>query len=208
MKETTPKQPQNNPKTTPNVNVNDNVNVNENDILSGKPDHTYISFSPSPSPASDLVAYLNAKTGRDYAVTGLNEAMVSRLLNSHSPDDVRSVIDKQVARWLDDPTMTAYLRPRTLFAPDKFDDYLNAPDVTAIEAAKETARSEQITERCVALRAELDTVTERLRGDPFNSDLRTRRAWLEDELTRLGRFVCREESAAAGDELKWPCVRS
>ena len=54
----TPTEPQTNPTETPNVNVNvnDNVNVNENDILSGKPDHTYISFSPSPSPASDLVA--------------------------------------------------------------------------------------------------------------------------------------------------------
>lgn len=157
--------------------VDVDVDVDE-DILSGKPDQRFLF-------ASQIIEYLNQQTGRNYKTTGNNQVLVVHLLNKYDPDQIRGVIDKMVTRWSEDERMSMYLRPRTLFAPSRFEEYLNADTPETIKARKKAKRSEAARERSEALRAELDAVRERLDADPRNSDLKTKRAWLEDEIRRL-----------------------
>lgn len=161
------------------VDVDVDVDVDDDvDILSGKPDQ--ISFS-----ASQIIDYLNQRTGRNYKTTGNNADLVVRLLHKYDPEQIRGVVDKMVSRWSEDERMSMYLRPRTLFKPSRFEEYLNADTPETIKARKAAKRSEAARERSGALRAELDAVRERLSADPHNSDLKTKRAWLEDEIRRL-----------------------
>jgi hypothetical protein len=45
-------------------------------------------------------------------------------------DDFKRVIDHKTAQWLNDPKMTEYLRPETLFCAKKFEGYLqSAPKI-------------------------------------------------------------------------------
>lgn len=169
------------------VDVDVDVDVDDDvDILSGKPDQRFLF-------ASQLIDYLNQQTGRNYKTTGNNQILVVSLLNKYDPEQIRGVIDKMVARWSEDERMSMYLRPRTLFAPSRFEEYLNADTPDTIKARKkakqleaEAKRSEAARERSEALRAELEAVRERLDADQHNGDLKTKRAWLEDEIKRLG----------------------
>ena len=38
------------------------------------------------------------------------------------------VIDRKVSQWLEKSDMRIYLRPKTLFAPGHFEEYLNEPE--------------------------------------------------------------------------------
>ena len=49
----------------------------------------------------------------------------ARLDEGYTVDDFKTVIDKKVKAWKDDPKMSAYLRPETLFRPSHFESYLN-----------------------------------------------------------------------------------
>jgi len=88
-----------------------------------------------------IVAYLNSTTGGRY--TSKSKATVSliraRLNEDYTLDDFKKVIDRKCAEWLDDPRMSGYLRPQTLFG-NKFAGYLSGE--TAEE--KETAVFNQI----------------------------------------------------------------
>jgi len=89
----------------------------EEDILSDKPDL-----------APPVVEYLNQVLGTKYSPrTKTTKALVrARQNEGRTLDDFKTVIDKKVAQWKDDPKMAEFLRPETLFG-SKFESYLNTP---------------------------------------------------------------------------------
>lgn len=89
------------------------------DILSGKPDH---------APYQEILNYFNQQAGTSYRASS---KATQRLINARTNegftvDDFKKVIDIKVAAWKNDPKMSQYLRPATLFGT-KFESYLNEP---------------------------------------------------------------------------------
>lgn len=149
-----PKYNQNETKAEPNVNVNVNDNVNdlkdinsragstacvESDAESVKPEtkgepHTEQAEKPKKAKeskadkeATEVIDYLNTKTGSSYrATTEVNiKPIRARLNDGFSVEDCKKVIDTKSGQWLNNPDMVKYLRPATLFSPSKFEGYLN-----------------------------------------------------------------------------------
>lgn len=89
------------------------------DILSGKPDHI---------PYQEIMSYFNQQAGTSYrASSKATQRLISARTNEgFTVDDFKKVIDIKVANWKDDPKMSQYLRPATLFGT-KFESYLNEP---------------------------------------------------------------------------------
>lgn len=77
-------------------------------------------------PIVDIVDYLNAKTDANYKLgtKKTNQLIQARLREGFTVEDFKKVIDLKTAEWLDDPHMSTYLRPETLFG-NKFESYLN-----------------------------------------------------------------------------------
>lgn len=88
------------------------------DILSGKPDGI---------PYSEIVDYLNQKTGKKFkATTDKTKRLIKARFNEgFEVTDFKQVVDNQTQAWLNSPKWSKYLRPETLFGP-KFESYLNA----------------------------------------------------------------------------------
>ena len=74
----------------------------------------------------EVVSYLNAKLGSHYKPKSKGTARLvsARMREGYSVGDFKTVIDKKVADWRNDPKMARYLRPETLFG-NKFEGYLN-----------------------------------------------------------------------------------
>jgi len=74
-----------------------------------------------------IVEYLNEKTGKSFKPT--TKATVShinaRLNEGFTYEDFKRVIDNRISLWLNDPKMSEYLRPETLFGT-KFESYLQS----------------------------------------------------------------------------------
>lgn len=89
------------------------------DILSGKSDHI---------PYQEIMSYFNQQAGTSYrASSKATQHLISARTNEgFTVDDFKKVIDIKVANWKDDPKMSKYLRPATLFGT-KFESYLNEP---------------------------------------------------------------------------------
>ncbi|EZP77589.1 primosome, DnaD subunit [Parageobacillus genomosp. 1] len=77
-------------------------------------------------PYREIVDYLNKKAGTSYRHTSkkTQQLIRARWNEGFRLDDFKTVIDKKVAEWLNDPKMNKYLRPETLFGT-KFESYLN-----------------------------------------------------------------------------------
>lgn len=99
--------------------INRASNRTEEDILSGKPDH---------APYQEILDYLNSKAGTSYrASSNATKRLVRARMSEHfTVEDFKKVIDIKVANWKDDPKMSKYLRPKTLFGTN-FESYLNEP---------------------------------------------------------------------------------
>ena len=76
---------------------------------------------------SEVIDYLNQKADKQFKPD--SKATVKkingRLDEGYELKDFKHVIDVKTAEWKDDPEMNKYLRPQTLFAPTKFEGYLN-----------------------------------------------------------------------------------
>jgi uncharacterized phage protein (TIGR02220 family) len=74
----------------------------------------------------EVITFLNTTTGSKYKSS--TKATVSkieaRIKDGFSVDDIKTVITVKSKEWKG-TDMAKYLRPSTLFAPDKFEDYLN-----------------------------------------------------------------------------------
>lgn len=121
-----------------NVNVNDNVNVNVNDNVNDNENVNANniktlsdSVRPSQQSAADKINYqyiidnLNGKTGKHYRVTDKTRSLIrARIRDGFTESDFLKVIDNKVRSRANDPKMSQYLRPETLFGT-KFEGYLN-----------------------------------------------------------------------------------
>ena len=78
----------------------------------------------------EIIDYLNEKTGKHYSARSRanQQHMSARLREGRTVEDFKRVIDIKCFQWLDDPKMSQYLRPETLFS-GKFDRYLNEEKV-------------------------------------------------------------------------------
>lgn len=80
-----------------------------------------------PDHVEEIVDHLNQRAGTHYKATTANtrKLIKARLNEGFTVDDIKLVIDKKCAEWLNNPAMVAYLRPETLFG-NKFEGYLNS----------------------------------------------------------------------------------
>ena len=80
-----------------------------------------------PDPPEEIVEHLNQRAGTHYKATTANtrKLIKARLKEGFTVDEIKLVIDKKCAEWLNNPAMVGYLRPETLFG-NKFESYLNA----------------------------------------------------------------------------------
>lgn len=80
-----------------------------------------------PDPTEEVIAHLNQRAGTHYKTTTANtrKLIKARLKEGFTVDEIKLVIDKKCADWLNNPSMVGYLRPETLFG-NKFESYLNA----------------------------------------------------------------------------------
>jgi len=99
------------------VDVDVDVDVDGNVFSSGKPGPL--------SPAAEIIHYLNRSAGRAFQLTETNLALVGNLLGTYPVRALEMVIDNKVAQWKTDPKMAGYLRPKTLFDPANFENYIN-----------------------------------------------------------------------------------
>lgn len=77
--------------------------------------------------AEKVLDYLNEKTGSAYRKVDSNVRLVAgRLKEGASFDDCIAVIDDRVTAWGSDPKMAEFLRPKTLFSPTNFNNYVGA----------------------------------------------------------------------------------
>lgn len=73
-----------------------------------------------------IVEYLNDKIGAHYKPNGkkMKELIRARTNEGYTVEDFKIVIDKKFKSWGNDPKMSLYLRPSTLFGT-RFGEYLN-----------------------------------------------------------------------------------
>ena len=81
-----------------------------------------------------IINYLNEKINSNYRVKNkvTQSKIIARLNEGYKVEDFKIVIDKKVKEWFDDEKMRIYLRPETLFS-NKFEGYLNAPEVKGVK---------------------------------------------------------------------------
>lgn len=74
----------------------------------------------------NIVGHLNQTIGSNYKPDSKKTQSLidARIREGFTVDDFKTVINKKAAQWLNDPKMSTYLRPETLFGT-KFEGYLN-----------------------------------------------------------------------------------
>lgn len=97
---------------------NSKANVSEADIEEDKNKKENI-YSP-------VIEYLNQKAETNYRPSSKKTQSLidARQNEGFTLDNFKTVIDKKVSTWKNDPKMCAFLRPETLFG-NKFEGYLN-----------------------------------------------------------------------------------
>lgn len=80
-----------------------------------------------PDPTEEVIDHLNQRAGTHYRATtaSTRKLIKARLKEGFTVDELKLVIDKKCADWLNNRDMVQYLRPETLFG-NKFESYLNA----------------------------------------------------------------------------------
>lgn len=104
---------------TTRLNIKRNKKESSDDLSDGT--------SSAPVPYSEIIDYLNEKTGKSYKATSRNNQKLikARWNEGYTVDDFKKVIDNKVSDWKDDTKMNKYLQPSTLFRASKFEGYLN-----------------------------------------------------------------------------------
>lgn len=83
------------------------------DLMSGKPDD-----------ATEILDFLNARTGRSYKPVKANlEKIEARLKEGATVEEVKQVVSRKCQEWMG-TKMEQYLRPDTLFNATKFNQYV------------------------------------------------------------------------------------
>jgi uncharacterized phage protein (TIGR02220 family) len=106
--------------------VNDADKLGKNPQLVGQkcPTHGRYHYTDNKQHIT-VLSFLNAKTNRNYQQVEANMKLIKGLLRKYPLDAIKRVIEAKVNEWIDNPKMTKYLRPTTLFRPSNFDAYIN-----------------------------------------------------------------------------------
>ena len=126
--------------TTPNPNVTLNTNhkplTTNQELLTNnnKPkDQKTMPGKPDVGQRS-VIDYLNLKSSSNYQPVAANIKLISgRLAEGRTVEEIKQVIDRQCMEWPPDHHMRKYLRPKTLFNAEKFNQYfgqLGQPIIT------------------------------------------------------------------------------
>lgn len=111
--------------TTENATTN-SKSLNSNNLTSNK---TKAIVELKPDIAEKVIQYLNKKTGKSFRpVKTHTDKINARIKEGATLTDLVRVIDRKCAEWLDDDSMSQYLRPATLFSAEKFNNYLGQVD--------------------------------------------------------------------------------
>lgn len=79
----------------------------------------------SSAKADSVIDYLNEKAGKQFRHSHSSRKYIrARLDEGYTVDDCKHVVDVKASKWLGGD-MEPYLRPQTLFRPEKFEGYLN-----------------------------------------------------------------------------------
>lgn len=89
----------------------------------------------------EIIKYFNLKTNANFRLTDEYKRLINNLLKKYQPDDLRVVIDKKCAEWINNPKMCSFLKPHTLFG-DKFERYLNEDVVLPKRTLKDVTYAE------------------------------------------------------------------
>ena len=75
---------------------------------------------------AEAVGHLNRRAGRSFksASRATVRHVRARIAEGYGIEGFKRVIDTKATQWENDPNMSRYLRPETLFGP-KFESYLN-----------------------------------------------------------------------------------
>lgn len=147
--------------------------------------NTMSAETDAPSLSLFLLNYLNEKTGSNFGPSPAGDRLIQNLLDAgYTQDQMRTVIDKKCAEWLNDPKMRAYLRPSTLFG-DKFSEYVSAPIPIAVEKQQDTERKrkslqKELTEKKASLSVLRSSLDEIPRGTRMDE-----RRLLKDQIAQL-----------------------
>jgi len=167
-------------------NPNDKIMIREdNDKIMIREDNE--SVPDESSSPSIIIKYLNSKTGADYNLSTTESVeLINDLIESgYDIDDLKKVVDKKCAEWLEDKTMRSYLRPSTLFGP-KFAEYLAAPEPMKSEAERVKADQKNRLESNLELdRMELEQINNELEQDGSNWDLIDRKEYLDNRIRQF-----------------------
>ena len=108
-----------------NTSNNTSINNNKRDTREKSEDFS-AGTSPDNIPYSEIIDYLNKRTGRNYRASSqkTRRLIKARFNEKYTVDDFKKVIDNKCLEWLRDDKWSKYLRPETLFGT-KFDSYLN-----------------------------------------------------------------------------------
>lgn len=86
--------------------------------VAGQPDNT------PDDPATAVLDHFNQVTKSSYRDGKTTMGYIrGRLADMFTAEDLIRVTDYATAKWLDDPKMCDYLRPKTLFGPENFQEY-------------------------------------------------------------------------------------
>jgi uncharacterized phage protein (TIGR02220 family) len=80
----------------------------------------------TPDPAVlEVLEFLNRKAGRHYRPGIVNRRFIAgRLKDGATVAQCKAIISRRAAKWKGDPKMDEYLRPKTLFGRENFEQYL------------------------------------------------------------------------------------
>ena len=93
--------------------------------------HKHISSSKKKIEATEtdirILDYFNSKCNTSYRYKNqeILKLIHGRLKDGFNEDDFKRVIDIKFEDWFDNPDMSKYLKPSTLFRPSHFEEYLN-----------------------------------------------------------------------------------
>ena len=95
----------------------------------GKSNNNMSDKSDDVIPYSEIISYLNEKTGRSFRTTEAHKRFIKARWNeNYKLDDFKRVVDNKVSDWtgktINGQPAEKYLQPSTLFGT-KFDNYLN-----------------------------------------------------------------------------------
>jgi uncharacterized phage protein (TIGR02220 family) len=88
--------------------------------------------------AKQVIEYLNEQADRKfhYDSRGTLKLFTAEWSHRYGFAQYKGVIDYLVLRWRSDEKMAAYLRPATLFGPEKFPEYLDEARARIVDERK------------------------------------------------------------------------